>query len=200
MTLPYGDVDVAGAAEHDPELYQRAVARAGTHAAGLRRDHHPGAVLAERLPDHAGASGTPTRARRSCSPTRCSRTPRPRWPTPRATAWSSTSTGAAEGGPGPDSRTAITAMRQRLLSEAAVRFLRGDRAPLTMVLPHDWNPSDGSGPFFCGLDADWLDLTSVQGVSQRRRADDRRRRDPALPEVAGGRRARPAELRLRRAS
>jgi hypothetical protein len=57
-------------------------------------------------------------------------------------------------------------MRQRLLSEAAVRFLRGGREPLTMVVPHDWNPSDGSGAFFSGLDAGWLDLTSVQAVSQ----------------------------------
>ncbi len=37
LSLPYGDVDVAGAAAHDPELFRRAVARAGTHAAGLRR-------------------------------------------------------------------------------------------------------------------------------------------------------------------
>ena len=35
-----------------------------------------------------------------------------------------------------------------------------------MVVPHDWNPSDGSGSFFSGLDAAWLDLTSVQAVSQ----------------------------------
>ncbi len=73
-----------------------------------------------------------------------------------------TSTAAGEGGPGPGNQTSITAMRQRLLSEAAVRFLHGDQAPLTMVVPHDWNPSDGSGAFFSGLDADWLDLTSVQ--------------------------------------
>ena len=77
-----------------------------------------------------------------------------------------TSTAAGEGGPGPGSQTSITAMRQRLLSEAAVRFLRGDRAPLTLVVPHDWNPSDGSGAFFSGLDAGWLDLTSVQAVSR----------------------------------
>jgi hypothetical protein len=77
-----------------------------------------------------------------------------------------TSTAAGEGGPGPGSLTSITAMRQRLLSEAAVRFLRGGRAPLTLVVPHDWNPSDGSGAFFSGLDAGWLDLTSVQAVSQ----------------------------------
>jgi hypothetical protein len=34
------------------------------------------------------------------------------------------------------------------------------------VVPHDWNPSDGSGAFFSGLDPGWLDLTSVQAVSR----------------------------------
>jgi hypothetical protein len=77
-----------------------------------------------------------------------------------------TSEGAAAGGPGPDSRTAMVAMRQRMLAEAAVRFLRGGQAPVTMVLPHDWNPSSGGGSFFSGLDADWLDLSSVASVSE----------------------------------
>ena len=81
-----------------------------------------------------------------------------------------------------------------------MRFLRGGQEPLTMVVPHDWNPSDGSGAFFSGLDAAWLDLTSVQAVSQSARTDLGGRRDPALPEVAAGRRARPAELRLGRTS
>jgi hypothetical protein len=76
-----------------------------------------------------------------------------------------TSEGASAGGPGPDSRTALVAMRQRLLAEAAVRFLRGGQAPVTMMLPHDWNPASG-GSFFSGLDADWLDLTSVGAVSR----------------------------------
>jgi hypothetical protein len=55
-------------------------------------------------------------------------------------------------------------MRQRLLSEAAVRFLAGDGDPLTMVVPHDWNPG-GDTTFFGGLDVAWLDLTSVSAIS-----------------------------------
>ena len=35
MALPYGDVDVAAAATHDPQLYERAVARAGTTLPGF---------------------------------------------------------------------------------------------------------------------------------------------------------------------
>ena len=75
MSLPYGDVDVAAAAEHDPQLYERAVARAGTTLPGFDVTTTPvlsspsGYLTAQAI---RGAD----RARRSCSPTRCSR-PRP---------------------------------------------------------------------------------------------------------------------------
>jgi hypothetical protein len=46
-----------------------------------------------------------------------------------------------------------------------VRFLQGDHAPMTMMVPHDWNPSGGA-TFFGGLDTDWLDLTSVAAVAR----------------------------------
>ena len=166
MSLPYGDVDVAAAAEHDPKLYQRAVARAGTTLPGFDVTTTP--VLSSPS-GYLTDAGDPGRRTGLDDPAHRRDVRGPgtgRWPTPRATTWSSPRPRAGEGGPGPDSQTSITAMRQRLLSEAAVRFLRGDRAPLTMVVPHDWNPSDGSGAFFSGLDASWLDLTSVQAVSQ----------------------------------
>ena len=89
-------------------------------------------------------SGPPIRTRRSCSPTPMFADQPPsvasidgrdgrghaRPALPRAV-------------PARTSRTSSTAMRQRLLAEAAVRFLQPDAAPLTMVLPHDWNPSGG---------------------------------------------------------
>jgi uncharacterized protein DUF6049 len=165
MSLPYGDVDAAAAATHGSQLYQRAVARAGTTLPGFDvtttpvlsspsgylnaqaiRNAVPGStiLLTDAMFDGPAPAIADTEGHRVVV----------------------TSTASGEGGPGPGSRTSITAMRQRLLSEAAVRFLRGDREPLTMVVPHDWNPSTGSGAFFSGLDAGWLDLTSVQRVSQ----------------------------------
>ena len=165
MSLPYGDVDVAAAAEHDPDLYQRAVARAGTTLPGLDVTTTPvlsspsGFLTAQAIRDAVPGSTI-------LLTDQMFEDPAPALADTEGHDVVVTSTAAGEGGPGPGSRTSITAMRQRLLSEAAVRFLRGDRAPLTMVVPHDWNPSDGSGPFFSGLDADWLDLTSVQGVSR----------------------------------
>ena len=165
MSLPYGDVDVAAAAAHDPQLYERAVARAGTTLAGFDVTTTPvvsspsGYLTAQGIRDVVpGSTILLTDA--------MFEDPAPALADTEGHNVVVTSSAAGEGGPGPGDRTSITAMRQRLLSEAAVRFLRGDRAPLTMVVPHDWNPSDGSGAFFSGLDADWLDLTSVQGVSQ----------------------------------
>lgn len=164
MTLPYGDVDVAGAARHDPQLYQRAVTRAASGLPGFDVTMTPvvaspsGYLNAEGL--QAVADGSTVLLTDAMFDA-----PAPPVATTEGRQVVVTSTGAAAGGPGPDDRTGITAMRQRLLSEAAVRFLHKDRAPLTMVIPHDWNPSAGGAPFFGGLDVDWLDLTSVDRVS-----------------------------------
>ena len=165
MSLPYGDIDVAAAAEHDPKLYERAVTRAGTTLPGFDVTTTP--VL-------SSPSGYLTaQAIRGAVPgsTILTTDAMFKGPAPAHAAIEGhdvvvASSAAGEGGPGPGSRTSITAMRQRLLSEAAVRFLRGDREPLTLVVPHDWNPSDDSGAFFSGLDAEWLDLTSVQAVGR----------------------------------
>jgi hypothetical protein len=164
LSLPYGDVDAAAAATHDRDLYRLAVARAGTslpgfdvttspvlsspsgylNVAGLRIADPSSTIL---LTDQMFDDPAPALARTEGHDVVV------------------TSTGAASGGPGPDDPTALTAMRQRLLAEAAVRFLQGDHAPLTMVLPHDWVPPAGGASFFQGLDPSWLDLTSVAAVS-----------------------------------
>jgi hypothetical protein len=165
LALPYGDVDVAAAATHDPQLYERAVARAGTTLPGFDVTTSPvlsspsgyltGPAIRNAVP---GSTILLTDAMFEA--------PAPALANTEGHNVVVTSTAAGEGGPGPGSQMSITAMRQRLLSEAAVRFLRGGQEPLTMVVPHDWNPSDGGGAFFSGLDAAWLDLTSVQAVSQ----------------------------------
>jgi hypothetical protein len=58
------------------------------------------------------------------------------------------------------------AVRQRILSEAAVRLLTPGRKPLVVTLPTTWSPEPISG-FFSGLDVDWLDLTTVDAISRR---------------------------------
>ena len=127
MSLPYGDVDVAAAAEHDPDLYQRAVARAGTTLPGLDVTTTPvlsspsGFLTAQAI--RAAAPGSTI-----LLTDQMFEDPAPALAHTEGHDVVVTSTAAGKGGPGPGSPTSITAMRQRLLSEAAVRFLRGDQS------------------------------------------------------------------------
>jgi uncharacterized protein DUF6049 len=73
------------------------------------------------------------------------------------------SSGAAEGGPGPVDPQSPLALRQRILSEAALRYL-GDRQPLVVVLPTGLHHRIGSS-FFSGLDVPWLRLTTLDGAT-----------------------------------
>jgi hypothetical protein len=72
------------------------------------------------------------------------------------------SAGAAEGGPGPVDPLSPLALRQRVLSEAALRLL-GDQQPLVVQLP----TSSDHGlrrSFFSGLEVPWLRLTTLDGA------------------------------------
>jgi hypothetical protein len=165
LSLPYGDVDASAAAVHDPQLYKRAVARAGTTLPGFDVTttaalSSPSGYLTAQGILGADPSSTILLTDQMFD------APAPALARTEGHDVVVTSTGAASGGPGPDDPTAPTAMRQRLLAEAAVRFLRGDHEPLTMVLPHDWIPPDDGASFFGGLDPEWLDVTSVAGVSR----------------------------------
>ena len=79
-----------------------------------------------------------------------------------------TSPAAAAGGPGPDDPLAPVAVRQRILSEAALRLIAPGRQPLVVELPSDWIPTAATG-FFEGLDQDWVDLTTVAGAAAAHR-------------------------------
>ncbi len=164
MTLPYGDVDVAGAARHDPQVLQRAMARAENGLSGYDVTTTPVVTSPSGYLNIEGLRAVPDGSSILLTDAMF-KAPAPPLVTTEGQQAVVASTGAAAGGPGPDDRIGMVAMRQRLLSEAAVRFLRRDRTPLTMVVPHDWNPSAGGAPLFAGLDVDWLDLTSVSRVA-----------------------------------
>jgi hypothetical protein len=73
------------------------------------------------------------------------------------------STGAAAGGPGPLNPLSPLALRQRILSEAALRFL-DHGAPLVVELPSPWR-GRVPGSFFSGLDVPWLRLTTLDDAA-----------------------------------
>jgi hypothetical protein len=75
-----------------------------------------------------------------------------------------TSTGAESGGPGPTAANDPLALRQRLLSEAALRLANGDTAPLVVTLPTVWRGRDAES-FFDELDQPWLDLVPIASVA-----------------------------------
>jgi hypothetical protein len=78
-----------------------------------------------------------------------------------------TSSGAAAGGPSPTAADDPLALRQRLLSEAALRLQSGSRSPVVVMLPADWRPT-GPSTLFSGLDVPWLDPVTVADLSLRR--------------------------------
>ncbi|CAB4695200.1 MAG: hypothetical protein F2667_03390 [Actinobacteria bacterium] len=173
LLLPYGDLDVAAAAAHDPGVYDRARKLAGDEleplgieaqpgigsplgfldAAGLRLLHDDETVLVsdqEVAGALAPASGAPVPTVADIEGRRVI----------------VTSSGAAEGGPGPSERLTLLSLRQRVLSEAAVRLLTvGRHRPLVVQLAPGWLPDRTTG-FFDGLDLDWVDLDSAVDATE----------------------------------
>ncbi|GAA4372662.1 DUF6049 family protein [Nocardioides caricicola] len=166
LTLPYGDVDVSAAAENDPAAYRAARKRAsgelqpwglattpavsaptGYLSLDAVRLTEPGATVLVTDKMLGGADAPPVAHTAGHT-------------------LGVTSSGAVSGGPGPNDTHTPLAIRQRIVSEAAVRALTKARKPLLVMLPSTWRPNPVDG-FFSGLDLDWMDLTSVSGVMQR---------------------------------
>ena len=94
---------------------------------------------------------------------------------------------AGDGGPRPNSRYAALAMRQRLLSDAALHALSSDAdRPLVVSTPPYWDPGSAwaSSDFFAGLDQPWLRLTDLHSVvsgGELAPADASAERTPVYP-------------------
>ena len=162
LALPYGDLDVSAAAFHAPNLIDLARKHSGdrieaadvaTQPAVLGPDGYLDPSVLTTLP--AGetvilGSGmlAGTRAEDASSVSVDG----------RSVAVASSPT--AQGGPGPDNPRTALAMRQRILSAAAVRLLSEPQQPLVVVLPQGWSPAD-LGQFFPGFDVPWLHLTTL---------------------------------------
>lgn len=169
LGLPYGDLDVSAAAAHDPGAYESARERSGTELAPW------GLPLS---PAVSGPSGylSPAALRMTDADSEIlvtDRMFRGRAPSVAEIDGHSvvvTSSQAASGGPGPESPMSPIAVRQRIVSEAALRLLSPGQPPLVVVLPSTWAPSSSTG-FWDGLDLDWLHLTTVGAVSAQQGRD-----------------------------
>ncbi|GAA3833262.1 DUF6049 family protein [Nocardioides panacisoli] len=163
LTLPYGDLDMSAAADHAPDLYKRA----RDHASVLDDWDVPGTPVIGSPSGYLDANAMLLANDDSVALVTDQMFGRREFPDgpPGATRFNGhrlavVASGAGAGGPGPDPRIAPVALRQRLLSEAALRVLRGDTRPLVVTLPSTVDAS-GADEFWSGLDADWLHLTSL---------------------------------------
>ena len=94
---------------------------------------------------------------------------------PRRTDWRSAAgqqilfgdSGAASGGPGPSATQTALALRQRIVSDAALRAMSGSTAPMVVVLPAGWDPGPDwqSARLFKALDQPWLRLVGLPAPS-----------------------------------
>lgn len=165
LALPYGDVDVAAAAAHDPAAYRQARRRADGPLQPWGLPTTPAVSSPSGYLDPAGIrlSGAGTTVLLS---DRMLGAPAPAVVTTAGHTVAVTSSGAVAGGPGPGDRMTPVAERQRIVSEAAVRLLAPGDQPLIAVLPSTWTP-EASATFWAGLDLPWLNLTSVSTAMEQ---------------------------------
>ena len=168
LALPYGDIDASAAATHGPDYYTQAAARSTQVMEWLGIVSSP--VLAPRdgiLSPEAIAGATPESTILLAD---TSFDVPPDAPDSMVRLLEHevvvTSSGAAAGGPSPTEADDPLALRQRLLSEAALRLQSGSREPVVMVLPSDWHPEDPDD-LFDGLNVPWLEPVTVADLSLR---------------------------------
>ncbi|MEJ7833089.1 MAG: DUF6049 family protein [Nocardioides sp.] len=165
LTLPYGDLDVAAAAVHDPALYDSAQERRGQVLQGW------GLTTSPAVSSPSGYL-SPDGVEAAAPDTTVLLTDRMFGAEPPGVAEAGgrklvvTSSAAIEGGPLPGDRLSPVSLRQRILAEAALRLLAPGRPPLVVVMPPEWMPAQASA-FFAGLDAEWLELTTVADATER---------------------------------
>jgi len=161
LGLPYGDVDVSGAAELDPRLLKRAfdLSKSTFEAYGISAHPTVAPPSGYVAPDAIAALGSDVTILAAKAIL-----PRPvEDPLRERVAVTSGDhridlydTSASKGGPGPNDPLSELSVRQRMVSEAALRVLGGDPQPLVMVMPFDWDPGTNLTDFFGELSLPWL--------------------------------------------
>lgn len=168
LALPYGDLDVSAAAEHGPAYYQQAVTRSNQVMAFLGVAASPALAPRDGILSRAAIEDATWDSTILMADTSFAVPPNAPQSMVRLLEHKVvvTSSGAAAGGPSPTAADDPLALRQRLLSEAALRLQSGSRSPVVVMLPADWRPADPS-TLFSGLDVPWLDPVTVADLSLR---------------------------------
>ncbi len=185
MTLPYGDLDVAPVMRRNlrsllkqgRRLSARTMRELAVTASPIIAPAHgllPRRALRRLGPDH------PVLLSDRAFPS----APGPVVGTPRGGHAVLTDSAAGTGGPTPGRRFTALAVRQRILSEAALHALSPDhRKPLVVSTPQHWNPGPdwGDANFFGGLDVPWLTMVDLPGVVDSAGPVSAPQEDPVYP-------------------
>ena len=160
LALPWGDVDVAAAAKHAPDVYVDARTRSGTALTLGNFPMAPAISAPNGFLDDAALALADATTTVLVSDRAVSRGQAPSVASYAGHRLILYSAEGATGGPGPDDPLAPIALRQRILSEAALRMNEPGRQPLVVVFPPGWTPPDGAA-FFDGIDVNWMHLATL---------------------------------------
>ncbi|WP_210650976.1 DUF6049 family protein [Nocardioides sp. SYSU D00065] len=172
LTLPFGDLDVAAAVRNDPDRYPEALARSAEVMRDLGLDSRMAVAPGNGVLPPEAIAATPPSAAILLGDNAFALPPSSRSSVVRLLGHRVllTSSGAEAGGPGPTAPGDPLALRQRLLSEAALRLANRDTAPLVVTLPTVWRGEDAAS-FFSELEQPWLDVVPVDDVADGSAAD-----------------------------
>jgi hypothetical protein len=163
LALPWGDVDVAAAAKSSLQVYNDAKARSGTQITQGTLPATPAVAAPSGHLDDAALAATDAATTILVADKSVARGRAPSVASYNGKRLIMYASDVLDGGPGPDDPLAPVAVRQRILSEAALRMTEPGRQPLVVVFPPSWSPPGGPdySAFFQGLDVNWMRLTSL---------------------------------------
>ncbi|MDR7253062.1 hypothetical protein J2X46_002047 [Nocardioides sp. BE266] len=172
LTLPYGDLDVSAAVRNAPERLDQALSRSNDVMTVLKLPWQKAISPADGHLSPEALSRIPTDTLVLLEDTAFAIPPTSPDSVVRLLGHEVvvTSSGAEAGGPAPTAANDPLALRQRLLSEAALRLDSGDTAPLVVTLPTVWRGEDAD-QFFAELDQPWVDVVPFGEVAGRSAVD-----------------------------
>ncbi len=161
LALPYGNIDLPAAVQHDPDLLKLALTQHSAVLKSLGIETRPGVMSPSGYLNLSSVRALdPDTTVIVTDRMIAARGPRPAVASVEGHRLVAASYAVGEGTPGPGPSRTSVGLRQRFLAEAAVRLVRGEQRPLSVVLPQGWGLADAVG-FYSGLDTPWLDLGTV---------------------------------------
>jgi hypothetical protein len=163
LGLPYGDLDLAAAAQYDAAAYERAteVSAQAFEEFGITASTAvvpPSGLLSEAGLALADDARTVLLSSDALPEELALAEPPPAAITVDGRPVGVYDDSVGRGGPGPNNRLSAVSLRQRVLAEAALRSLNDDDRPLVVSLPSDIDPGRSTAAFFRGLDRAFVSL------------------------------------------